>query len=46
MKKVLAFICIIAMFILVGCIDVDSTTSKTNIADAKAQAEINRASRK
>ena len=45
MKKLLMFIVVIAMFVLVSCIDTDSSTKESDIQDAKVQAEINIASK-
>ena len=44
MKKILGLIFIIAMFIVIGCFDVDSSTSQDDIKQAQKQAEINKAS--
>ena len=41
MKKFLMFVAVIFMFILVGCIDTDSSTKQSDIQRAKMQAEIN-----
>ena len=45
MKKILMFIVLIAMFVLVACIDTDSSTKESDIQYAKVQAEINIASK-
>ncbi len=41
MKKILMFIVLIAMFVLVACIDTDSSTKQSDIQRAKIQSEIN-----
>ena len=45
MKKFIIFILVIAMFVLVACIDTDSSTKQSDIQRAKVQAEINIASK-
>lgn len=45
MKKTIALIFIIVMFVLVGCIDTEESTKQSDIRDAQIQAEINKASR-
>lgn len=45
MKKVLMIILVIAMFVLVACIDTDSSTKQSDIQRAKIQSEINIASK-
>lgn len=45
MKKFIMFILVIAMFVLVACIDTDSSTKQSDIQRAKVQAEINIASK-
>ena len=45
MKKILTFIFIVALFVIVGCLDTVETTAQKDITDAQIQAEINRNSK-
>lgn len=45
LRKMLAFVVIVAMFILVSCIDTVENTNEKDIANAKIQAQYNRESR-
>lgn len=44
-KKILAFVFIVIMFLIVASLDTQENTSKKDIASAKVQAELNRESR-
>lgn len=44
-RKILAFVVIVAMFILVSCIDTVEDTNTNDISSAKIQAQINLESR-
>lgn len=44
-RKIIALVIILAMFILVSCIDTVENTNATDMASAKIQAQINLESR-